>query len=151
MTQIPAWVIIFAGIFFVVQTLFTLGLLVGLFFVARALAQLGPKVAAIGDKVHDIGVKVEDLTTTVKATVDNVGGRAKSVAGSADLIAHAASRSFEKFSPYVIGIMSALRILKAVREFRQGSSLADATKQKALDPKRETIKDAVELDKKRRK
>jgi hypothetical protein len=150
MTVSPVWLWI-SGIYFIVQTVFTLGLLFALYKLVTIFRQLVPKIAAIGDKVHDIGSKVEDLTVSVKTTVDNVGGRAKSVAGSADLIAHTASRSFEKFSPYVIGIMSALRIIKAVREFRQGSSLADATKQKALDPKRETLKDAAKLDKKRRK
>jgi hypothetical protein len=146
MTQFPPWVVYAAGVFFLVQIAFTLGLIYAVWKLVQAIQQIAPKVEAISVKVHDIGEKVEDLTTNVKGTLEALGGRAKSVAGSADLIAHTASRTFEKFSPVVIGILSALRILKAVKEYRAGQSVAEATSPKTLD--KGARKEAAKVDKK---
>jgi hypothetical protein len=143
--QFPSWVVYAAGVFFLVQIVFTLGLIFAVWKLVQAIQQITPKVEAISVKVHEIGEKVEDLTTNVKGTFEALGGRAKSVAGSADLIAHTASRTFEKFSPVVIGILSALRILKALKEFRAGQKLADATTPKSLD---KGVKGAAKVDKK---
>lgn len=149
MTNIPPVWLWVSGIFFVLQSLFVIGLLVAVIKLIQAIQQITPKVQAISDKVHDIGDKVEDLTTNVKTTMETLGGRAKSVAGSVDLVAHTASRTFEKFSPAVIGILSALRILKAIKEYRAGASVAEATKGKTLD--KGTDKDPQKVDKKGRK
>jgi hypothetical protein len=149
MTEIPLWWLIASFVFFVLQSLFILALIFALFKLMQAIQQITPKVEAISAKVHDIGEKVEDLTTNVKGTLEALGGRAKSVAGSADLIAHTASRTFEKFSPVVIGILSALRILKAVKEYRAGHSAAEATSPKTLD--KGGPKEPAKVDKKGRK
>lgn len=132
MNEIPSWVVVWAGVFFIVQTVFTLCLIGAVIFLIIEIKKITPKVAAIGDKVNDIGEKVDDLTANVKTTVEALSGRAKSVAGSADLIAQTASRTFERFSPAVVGILSALRILKAIQEFRRGAHAGDSSKPKSL-------------------
>jgi phage-related protein len=146
MTEMPTVWLWVSGIFFVLQSIFVIALTIAVFKLIQAIQQITPKVQAISDKVHDIGDKVEDLTANVKTTLEVVGGRAKSVAGSADLIAHTASRTFEKFSPVVIGILSALRILKALQEFRGGKSPAEATKAKTLE--KGAPREAAKVDKK---
>lgn len=145
MTEIPTWWLVVSAIFFALGSLFLLALVVVVLKLIQAIQQLTPKVEAISDKVHDIGSKVEDLTTNVKTSLETFTGRAKSVAGSVDLVAHTASRTFEKFSPVVIGILSALRILKAVKEYRAGASPAEATKGKVQE------KSLAKVDKKGRK
>lgn len=120
--MIPNWWLVLSAIFFCLQSLLVLSLIGAVLYAIKLLKELQPKVAAVSDKVHDIGEKVEDLTTNVKETMATLGGRAKSVAGSADIIAHTASRTFEKYSPLVAGILSALRILRAVQQFRAKKS-----------------------------
>jgi hypothetical protein len=55
----------------------------------------------------------------VKTAVDGVGGKAKSVAGSAEIVATSASRQFERFSPLLVGALTAIRIVKAVSDARR--------------------------------
>jgi|SRR5579862_2694960 len=126
MTDIPSWVVVSAGIFFLVQILSALCTIFLIFKVVQTMQELAPKVEAISVKVKEIGDKVEDLTDSVKSTADTVGARAKSISGSADSIAQTAATSFERYSPYVVGILSALRILRAVQEFRAGTQRAGA-------------------------
>jgi|GEM_PF-6484530 len=121
MTDIPSWVVNLAGVFFLVQIVMSLCLIYLIFRVVAMVKEVGPKVEEISTKVKDIGDKVEALTESVKSTADTVGARAKSISGSAEAIAQTAATSFERFSPYVVAILSALRIIRAVQEFRSAS------------------------------
>lgn len=120
--MIPTWWLILSAIFFCLQSLLVLCLIGAVVYAIKLIKELQPKIAAVSDKVHDIGEKVEDLTVNVKETMATLGGKAKSVAGSADIIAHTASRTFEKYSPIVAGIVSALRVLRAVQQLRAKKS-----------------------------
>ena len=124
MTEIPSVWLWVSGIYFVLQSILVLCLIMGLFRALHMMKEIAPKVEAISAKVTEIGDKVEDLTVTMKDTMEVVGGRAKSVAGSADLIAKTAANTFERFSPAVVGILSGLKILRAVMEFRDSRKAA---------------------------
>lgn len=110
---------------------------VTLIFVALALVRMlkdvQPKLAALTDRVDKIGKHVEELAISAKTTVEGVGGRAQSLATSVDSIAHAASSSFERFSPFVVGALTAMRLVKALMQMKQGVSPAKATSKKALE------------------
>jgi len=118
MTDIPQWVLIGAGVFFWVQLVLTVCLIVLVFQVMKTLKEVRPKVEELTTKVKEIGDKVEQLTESVKSTADTVGARAKSISGSAESIARAASASFEKVSPYVAGLLGAIRLFRAFQELR---------------------------------
>jgi hypothetical protein len=150
MTEIPTWWLVVSAIFFVVNILFFVALGVAVFKMVQVVQGITPKVAAISARVDQIGHKVEELTTSVKETADTLGGRAKSVAGSVDLIAHSASRQFEKYSPVIVGVLTTLKLLKAVQEYRRGHDVAEATTQAATEPK-ETVEEQRKVDRKLRK
>jgi len=135
MTEIPMWWLIFSAIFFVLQSILVFCLIYFVIRLMGTIREITPKVVAISEKVHEIGIKVEDLTTNVKQTMETLGTRAKSVAGSADLIAHTAARSFERFSPAVVAILSGLKILRAVQEFRSSHNSRDRPKSGKGSPK----------------
>jgi hypothetical protein len=128
MTEIPFWWLAVSGTLFLIQIVFIGCLIFAVLKLTKAIQQVVPKVDAIANKVQNIGDKVEDLTTSVKSTMSSVGDRAKSVAGSADLIAHTAANTFQKFSPVIVGVLSGLKILKAVMELRADRK-AHASKQ----------------------
>lgn len=118
MNEIPTWWLVLSGLFFVANMLlFVVLAFVGLRVVAM-LKDLQPKIVNLTTKVEGIAEKVTELTETTKVTVENVGGRAKNVAGSVELIAHSASRQFERFSPLLVGGITLLRLLSAVRQYR---------------------------------
>jgi hypothetical protein len=150
MTEIPAWWLYVSAAFFIVNILFFVGLVFALFKLVQIVGGLTPKVNAIATRVDAIGHKVEELTTSVKETAESLGGRAKSVAGSVDLIAHSASRQFEKYSPVIVGILTTLKLLKAVQEYRRGHDIAEATTKAATEPK-QTVAEQRKIDRKLQK
>jgi hypothetical protein len=150
MTEIPSWWLIVSAIFFVVNIVFFIGLTFALFKIVQVMQTFGPKVNAIAQRVDQIGHKVEELTTSVKETAESLGGRAKSVAGSVDLIAHTASKQFEKFSPLIVGVLTTLKLLKAVQEYRRGHDVAEATTKAATEPK-ESVEEQRKVDRKLQK
>lgn len=134
---IPTWWLVLSGIFFALNIV--------LFAVVGVLAiklvemqkEMKPKLAELTTKVNSIAENVDQITKHLNDTLTNVGGHAKSVAGSADHIASLASSTFERFSPLVVGVMTALRLFGAIRDFRRSSE----KKRKIED-----IKEAREID-----
>ncbi len=132
MTEFPSWVVYSAGVFFIVQIVLTICLIVAVIRIVGVVKEVAPKVEAISVKVTEIGDKVEDLTETVRSTAETVGARAKSISGSAESIAQTAATSFEKFSPYVVGILSAVKILRALQGFRATAKKPEGGHSKAV-------------------
>jgi predicted PurR-regulated permease PerM len=130
------WFYILGIVFFVVNTLFFIVMAFVMFKLVQVAQNIQPKVEQLTNRVESIGQQVEELSENVKTTVSQLGGRAQSVATSVDNIAHVASRQFEKFSPFIVGAMTAIRLVKALNEVRQGRSIAKATTQKNLDPEK---------------
>lgn len=133
MTEIPPIWLWVSGIYFAIQTVFVFCLIIAVINLIKSIKEITPKVEALTEKVQSIGDKVEDLTDNVKSTMEVVGVRAKSVAGSADMIAHTASRTFERFSPVVVGILSAIKIFKAVQDFRSSQKHTNPEKKGAAE------------------
>lgn len=138
MTPAENWFYILGIVFFVVNTLFFIGMVFAMFKLVQIAQAVQPKVEQLSNRVEAIGQQVEELSENVKTTVSQLGGRAQSVATSVDNIAHVASRQFEKFSPFIVGAMTAIRLVKALNEVRQGRTLAKATTQKNLDPEKQS-------------
>jgi uncharacterized protein YoxC len=134
MTEIPTWVVYAAGIFFAINTAFYLVLIwVLVTKVGPAMQQMSAKVADLTTKVETVATRVEELAANVKETMDNVGQKATGILGSVELIAQSASKQFERFSPFIVGAMTAMRLVKSLNEMRHGRSALDATKKKTLE------------------
>ncbi|MBS1718082.1 MAG: hypothetical protein JSS72_10180 [Armatimonadetes bacterium] len=115
MIEVPSWWLVLSLIFFAINALSFLGMFVAIWKMKQAVEQMQPKVDDLVSEVKAVTVKVNDLTTTVNETVKGLSGHANSVAGSADLIASTAARIFERNAPLVMGVLSAIRIVSAVR------------------------------------
>jgi hypothetical protein len=134
MTEIPTWVVYAAGIFFVINIVFYAALIwVLLTKVGPAMQNLTAKVGELSQKVEDVAKRVEDVADSIKDTVGNVGQKASGILGSVELIAQSASRQFERFSPFIVGAMTAMRLVKSLNEMRHGKSAVEATKGKTLE------------------
>jgi hypothetical protein len=146
MNEIPSWWLAVSAIFFIVNILLFCGWLFAIFKLVQFMKEVTPKINEISGKVGALVVKVEqvaerveEVATSVKETVDGVGGRAKGVVGSVELVAQSASRQFERFSPFIVGAMTAMRLIKSLNEMRHGRSAASATKKKNLKDKPVTL------------
>ncbi len=139
MTEIPTWWLVLSGLFFFMNTLLFLAGIVVAIAMVRLLKDLNPKIAALEKstqelitKVQAVAERVEEVAESVRNTVQSVGGNAKHVAGSAELVAATASRQFEKVSPIVTGVLTAMKIMRAVQDMRSARS---AKKDKAKKKK----------------
>ena len=129
MTEIPTWWLVLSGVFFFLNTLlFIAGICVAIYAI-KFMKELSPKIASLEQsiqqliaKVHAVAERVEEVAAHVRDTVSNVGGKAKHVAGSAELVASSASRQFERISPIVTGVMTAVKIIRAVQNLRAARS-----------------------------
>jgi len=121
MTEIPTWWLVLSAVFFGLNILLLIGWIVALTKIVGVVKALQPKISDLTTKVEGIAEKVNDLTTHTRETVENVGGRAKSVVGSVEKIAHTASVQFEKFSPLLVGGLTAIKLLTALRDYKKGN------------------------------
>ncbi|HEY0866075.1 MAG TPA: hypothetical protein VGE01_01780 [Fimbriimonas sp.] len=140
MKEIPAVWLWVSGLFFFVNLLFNIGLLIALWKLYTILNDTRPKIASLAaktdmliHKVQQVAERVEEVATTVRDRTNEVGGRARGVIGSAELVVHSASKQFERFSPFVVGAVTAMRLIKALNEMRHGRSAKDATKKGLLE------------------
>jgi hypothetical protein len=126
--MITAWFWL-SACFFLLNILLFIGLVVATVMVLRLLSEMKPKIDALEQniqglvlKVHSVADRVEEVATSVRNTVENVGGKAKGMAGSAEIVAQSASKQFERFSPFVIGAITAIRLVTALRQFQAAKS-----------------------------
>ena len=116
--MVPMWWLVLSGLFFFMNIV----LFGALAFAAIKLVGVAqgvlPRVVAIEKQVQDIAKKVQDLTANIQQTVSELGGRAKGVAGSAEGVVQSASRQFERYSPFVIGSLTAIRLVSALNKAR---------------------------------
>jgi uncharacterized protein YoxC len=125
MSEIPTWWLAVSAAFFVVNILFFIAMIAMLLFVKQFMIEQKPRIEALEsevktlvEKVHVIADRTEEIATSLKSTVDVVGGRAKGVATSAEIVASVLSRQVERFSPYIVGALTAMKLFKGVREMR---------------------------------
>lgn len=131
------WWLILSGVFFFMNiVLFAALAYVGIKLIG-ILQAITPKVVAIEGQVHDLIKKVQDLTANLQKTVGELGGKAKGVVGSAEGVAQSASRQFERYSPFVIGSLTAIRLVSALSKARKGTGLAKVAPKRGFSfPKR---------------
>jgi hypothetical protein len=115
---INTWLIV-SLIFFILNIGLFIGLLIFMSNLMKWMKEMKPKIEAIGTRVEAIGKNVEELTEHVKTTAESVGGKAKSVATSVDSIAHLASTTFERFSPYVMGALTAMKLFSGFVQMKR--------------------------------
>ena len=115
---IETW-IWFSLIFFFLNICLFIGLLVFMVKLMGFMKEMKPKIESISTRVDAISKNVEELTQHVKATAETVGAKTKSVATSVDSIAHLASTTFERFSPYVMGALAAMRLFSGFMQMRR--------------------------------
>jgi uncharacterized protein YoxC len=92
------------------------------------LVALETSAQSLVEKVNAIAGNVEELTATVKATAAEVGGNARSVATNAQIVSQTAAREFERYSPVLMGIVTAVKVVRAIGELRAKPSQAEPGK-----------------------
>lgn len=133
--QIPTWWLVISAVFFIVNIVLFIGLMVAGFFLLKFLRELGPRLDGLSKRVDDLHGRVIELTESLRKNIEGVGGKARGIVGSVERVAQSTSRQFERFSPFFIGALTAMRLVKALNEFRKGRPLASATKKGVLDRK----------------
>ena len=132
MTSVPTWWLVLSGIFFFMNIVLFGALAYAAVRLVGILKTLTPKLAAIEAQVSDVVKKVQDLTKSLQETATNVGGKARGVVGSVEGVTQSASRQFERYSPFVIGSLTAIRLVTALNGVRKGRSLKGATSRKGI-------------------
>ena len=95
--------------------------------------EISTKVTSLTTTVEGIAHKVEELAESLRENVDSVGGKTKGILNSAESIAQTASRQFERFSPYMVGALTGIRLIKSLYELNRGKNPAEATTRKAIE------------------
>jgi uncharacterized protein YoxC len=124
MNEIPSLWLWLSGAFFFFATLFMIVLIVVSLQLVKLTKELKPKIESISARVDAIGKNLEELTAHVKVTAESVGGRAQNVAHSVESIAQLASGTFERFSPYVVGAMTAMKLVSGFLQMRRSMAPA---------------------------
>jgi hypothetical protein len=142
MQEVPSWLIV---VWLIVSLLFFLTNLILLAVLAYVGLKLRPALEDLSKKVGDLTVKiervaerVEDLAGNLGETVGNVGQKAAGILGSVELVLQSASRQFERFSPLLVGAMTAMRLVKSLNEMKSGKSPLKATTTKTLEKRKAT-------------
>jgi len=126
MNEIPTWWLAVSGAFYFFGTLFMIVLIFVSLQLVKMTKELKPKIDSISARVDAIGKNVEELTEHVKSTAETVGGRAKNVSASVESIAQLAAGTFERFSPYVVGAMTAMKLVSGFMQMRRTMAPARA-------------------------
>ncbi len=130
--MVPTWWLVLSGLFFFMNIVLFAALAFAAIKLVGVAQNVLPRVVAIEKQVSDLVKKVQELTTNIQQTVGELSGKAKGVVGSAEGVAQSASRQFERYSPFVIGSLTAIRLVAALNGVRQGKSLAKSTSKKGV-------------------
>lgn len=126
MTEIPIWWLVLSGVFFFLNALLCIAGIVLVAYLIRLVKDLAPRIEALEAavrelilKVQGVADRVEEVAASVRDTVRSVGGKASHVAGAADLVATAATKQFDRIAPVVSGIVTVVKIFRAVQGLRR--------------------------------
>lgn len=114
MNNIPTWWLLLSGLYFFANTVLILTLIV-------VVIRLMPTIKSLSAKVDSIATKVDGIATTTQQTLVQMGERSSKVGSNLELVSTLAKGQVERHVPIVMAILSGLKILGAIREFR-GSS-----------------------------
>lgn len=112
------WWLVVSAMFFVLNIVFFGVMSYAVLKLTKVVGELQPQVSTLVKRVEEVAHRVDELTTTVKDSVEQIGGKAKGVIGSVELVAQSASRQFERFSPFVVGAMTAMKLIKGLKDMR---------------------------------
>ena len=130
--MVPTWWLVLSGLFFFMNIVLFGALAFAAIKLVGVAQGILPRVVTIEKQVSDLVKKVQDLTANIQQSVGELSGKAKGVAGSAEGIVQSASRQFERYSPFVIGSLTAIRLVAALNGVKKGRSLAKATSKKGV-------------------
>lgn len=130
--MVPTWWLVLSGLFFLMNIVLFSALAFAAIKLVGILKDLTPRIVGIEKQVQDLIKKVQDLTANVQETVRSIGGKASATVGSVEGVAQSASRQFERYSPFVIGSLTAIRLVSALNQAKNGRSLAKATSRKGI-------------------
>jgi methyl-accepting chemotaxis protein len=133
MTEIPSWWFYVSGLCFLLNILLFVALIIAVIKIIPMVQQTTQKVQELTEKVEGVANRVEEVAKNVGDKAGEIGHRATGILGSVENMAHSASRQFEKFSPFIVGALTAFRLVKALNEMKHGKSAAQATKEKTLE------------------
>jgi uncharacterized protein YoxC len=145
MTEVPTWLIVtwlvISGLMFFFNLLFWGALVfVLLTRVKPAMETLTGKVEELSGKLDDISQKVQALTETVQERVDDIGTKTSSILGSVELILQQVTKQVERFAPYSVAAMTAMKLVKALNEMRHGKDVKESTTGESLLRRKATTK-----------
>jgi methyl-accepting chemotaxis protein len=126
MTEIPTWWLVLSGVFFFMNALLFLACACAAVYLISFMRELSPRIATLEKSLQELIAKIQAVTERVEGvaaslrdTVESVGGKAKHVAGSAEMVASSASRQFERVSPIVTGVLTTIKIIRAIQSLKQ--------------------------------
>lgn len=130
MTTLPTWWLVLSGAFFAANLFL-------IFALAVVLIKVIPTLNKISARLESITTKVDSIADTSQKALQKLSERSDSVGGNIEVLASLAKGQAEKHLPLVMGVLSAFRILGAVREFRsQGKKSGGAPASKELPTKK---------------
>ena len=125
MNEIPSWWLAVSGLFFVLNAVLFVFLIVAAIQFMKFMKDVAPRIEALEKSTQELIVnvqgvakRVDEVAASVKETVDSVGGKARGLASSAELVVSATSRQFERITPVVTGVLTAIKVIRAVRDLR---------------------------------
>lgn len=119
MNELPNWTVVLLIVVLVANSLLIAALAFAIFKVGKLVLELKPKVEGLITKVDGVTTKVDQLTTTVQHTVSSLGAKAQGVTGAASSMANTTSKVFEKYAPILGIVMTGLKVLQTVNEYRK--------------------------------
>jgi hypothetical protein len=118
MTEIPAWWLVVSAFYFIFGTAAMIAMIIVLVKVVQILKEITPQIKATAERVEQVATRVEEVSETVRATVEEMGRRARGIAGPAEGLVKNASKVVAAQSPWIVGVVTAIRIWRAIQEYR---------------------------------
>jgi hypothetical protein len=110
MTEIPTWWLVISALFFLFGTLAMIACMVLLSKLTQLVMELKPKVLETAERVEKVSERVEEVATTVNRVVQDLAPRVTTVA-------HATQGILSRSAPVVTGLLTAIKIIHAARDF----------------------------------
>jgi len=110
--EVPTWVLMSAGIYFILSTVLYLALIIGLIV---AWGKIKPVLDEVQQQVRRIGDKTDAIATTAKGTVDNIQQKTTQILGAAEESSAHVTQRIRAASAALTTLFVAARIYGFVR------------------------------------
>ncbi|HRJ26934.1 MAG TPA: hypothetical protein PLO61_05435 [Fimbriimonadaceae bacterium] len=105
-TSVPGWWLTVSGLYFVLSSLFMLGMIIAMIFLVRALSGLSARVQTLSQKA-------EGVVDSIRKTTDHVGPRVVSISKTAEQVASNVGKRFEILATVGLAIFALQRLRKS--------------------------------------